>query len=182
MKSTYREIPLEEALHDNQHYLLSHPRAQEIRALRHQVPTDTCEEKASLIGWNPNRVVKALYFSNGEQTYGFILPEQGRCNPNKNLKHLLGMSGSQAARFKNGQTPLGMERGTCTPFPRSDASVDGFIVHRESYLQTRLVDVSIGGAGEQAHRTSLWLPYEIIEDVLYERFPGNVFFADVFKH
>jgi len=183
-KPRSERIPLEKALHPEQHYVFGHPQAFRMQAWTHAVPTSTCYEKANLIGFSPERVVKALYFTNGERTFGIILPETGsKINSGKILSQSFsGLSRNVASRsFRNGQIPLGMEHGTCTPFPRSDARVDGFVVHYAPHLDDQLVDVSVGGTGEKWHKTSLHVPYRIIPDILQERYAGNVFVTDVFR-
>ena len=55
-------VPLEQALHGNQMYVVEAAGVLgiDVRAVRHDVATDTCFEKAELLGWLPTRVVKAV--------------------------------------------------------------------------------------------------------------------------
>ena len=92
---------------------------------KHDKATVTCTEKAELLGWNVERVVKALYFHTGnfdDSLIGVITPETGKLDAQTILSKALGMDMKIAKRYTtNGYTPSGMSKGTCSPFPTESA-------------------------------------------------------------
>ena len=187
-------VRLEDVLHEGQNYVAL---AKNVKAVEHSIATSTCFEKKDLLDssdpsgeWTDDRIVKAVFLYWGKDVYGFVFPELGK-RPNSLkmdaravLPNLLGISKSQSKRFSNGYCLDGMEYGTCTPFVL-DTELDGFemkdrrrvrgmFIHDCSHLEDKIVDISIGGSGSKAHRTSLHLPYQDIYDILNSRFPGKV--------
>ncbi len=57
-----------------------------VRLVSHRRTTSTCQEKASLLGWPFERVVKALYVKHKHHVVGIVTPETGN---GVNLKELL---------------------------------------------------------------------------------------------
>jgi len=78
--------------------------------------------------------------------------------------------------------PKWMEHGTCTPFPKVEdfqtlkdyGGLKRVFINDIPSLDEKMVDVSVGGGGEKAKRTSLQLPYETIYAILKENFPSHV--------
>ena len=175
-----QHVPLTQALHENQGYVRAHAN-ERFRAVLHDTPTSSCEEKASLLGWPAHRVVKALYYSNKDSLVGIVLPHTDKKIRSRHvIARATGLSRTKAARFTNGQVPLGMEHGTCTPFAREDADIDYFVIHKDPSLDEQLVDVSVGGVGERWHRTSLHLPYKAIHTILSKAYASRVTSFNVF--
>lgn len=83
--------------------------------------------------------------------------------------------GYEAVYDKNESIPASMESGTCTPFlcwkemysnrlERGKINdvyggVQALFIHDEPSLNDKLVDISVGGRGEEAHKVSLHLVY-----------------------
>lgn len=170
-------------LHGGQHYLIEGAAALgHVAHLRwHPIATSTCSEKAQLLGWPLERVVKALYFFDGARWVGVVTPELSRrIDAAPLVAEVLGISRRQARRFHLGRCPAGMEPGTCTPFPRSDAlegpgpRIERIVVHDHAPIRHQLVDVSIGGRGPRAHRLSCQLVYPAVFEILERRFGSRV--------
>lgn len=188
------EIKLRDALQKGQDYVagLSEKLGIDIKAFRHDIETDTCFEKAKLLGWNPEQVVKTIFFSREPDVYGFVFPELGkdspiRVNTKEILPEILGISNKQAKDFKNSYCPYGMEFGTCTPFVLEDSferTNMGRLLRKiffHEMLDDFLSDISIGGIGEEARKTSLHLKYSDIYNVLYAKFGDKIKRLNIFK-
>lgn len=183
-------VTLEQALQPGQSYVAeaASDLGLELKAAQHEVATDTCFEKAELLGWeDAARVVKAVFFYKGEDLYGFIFPELGTeedpryIERKETLPKVLGVSRKQAKSFHNSYCPDGMEYGTCTPFVLEDSfehdkdkKIKRLFVHDIPSLDSEVVDISIGGEGEEAHKTSLHLQYGSIYDILKHQFGEKV--------
>ncbi len=132
----------------------------------HETPTSTCYEKAELLGWHPSRIIKIIFFTYQNKVYGFVFPELGRKLTSKDLAKALEISTSQAKKqVRNHYIPSGMEQGTCTPFITEQNFAEGLeriFVHEMPELEQEIVDISIGGQGEEAHKKSLHLQYQAI--------------------
>jgi len=174
---------LAKVLHPSQQYVLDASVALgvDVIACRHSKATSTCAEKARILGWPANRVVKALYFSDGTVCVGVVLPELFRqIDAPELFGDLLGISRKHAKRFRLGRLPQGMERGTCTPFPWHASlslpapEISRIVIHHEPELTASIVDISIGGHGELAHRLSCHLQYAAIHSVLSYTFGAMV--------
>jgi prolyl-tRNA editing enzyme YbaK/EbsC (Cys-tRNA(Pro) deacylase) len=188
------KLSLNKILHKKQEYvkLISNELGFEITGLEHKISTDTCFEKAKLLGWKTNRIIKAIYLSNRIERYGFIFPELGEgISPQRisteNLSELLGISKKKAKSFCNIDCPEGMEWGTCTPFVFDNAfdnNLDGklnqLFYHNFDSLNCENVDISIGGFGERAHRISLHLQYEGIYEILKYKFGDKITKTELF--
>ncbi len=188
---TWNYVPLENALSGRQQYVIDGARALgvDVRAVRHDVATSTCFEKAGILGWTPERVVKAVFLHDSAgRMSGFVFPEFGTDKPTyvsarDVLPRLIGISRSRAKEYRNHLCPPGMELGTCTPFVPEDAfrnsGLQEIFVHET--FSDEIVDISIGGVGELAHRTSLHLPYRAIRGILSYRFGDKIKGVDLFE-
>ena len=155
----------------------------------HGTVTNNCFQKLDVLReatgkvWKPHQVVKALYFfrPSDESYVCFITPELGSSSPRfgelkPHIADLLGVSKTQAAKYRIREEypfPRGMEHGTCPPFPDDDlvsVPVRGFIINDYEKSRGKVVDISIGGHGNLAHRTSAHLEFGLIEKILREEF------------
>ncbi|MCK4647740.1 hypothetical protein KAT24_02315 [Candidatus Pacearchaeota archaeon] len=184
-------IKLESVLDDEQSYVtkIASELNVDVKAVHHDIVTNTCFEKADLLGWSPEKVVKAVFFRRGAELYGFIFPELGVFDRSlhldkKTLAEVLGYTKKQVKKFNNSYCPIGMEYGTCTPF-LFESSFDGaemafgtdlkrVFVNEIPRLDDEIVDISIGGNGELAHKISLHLPYSAIYGILNRKFGERV--------
>ncbi len=210
----------------------------ELEITTHKRATSTCHEKADLLGWAYERVIKALYGIVWDDPVIFVLPEtrsregKGKIIDYRTVKHLFSEADLEVPTletidysdwlsqkgfvdkhytrraftkfqqerkktwkkeiqdrlhpsFKHSYGtgdlfPKGMEFGTATPFleeiKHSDlyGEVKAIFVHEQPSLDEQIVDVSIGGKGDIAHRTSLQLPYGAIYTILKQKFPDVV--------
>ena len=150
-----------------------------LRLVSHRIATSTCQEKACLLGWPVEHVVKALYFKNGCHRVGIVTPEMGH---DVNLKELLhtvfGLSRRAAKKYGlNGGMPPGMEKGTCTPFPFQATvgnDIHDIIIVNYPTVNKQLVDISLGGEGEHSHKVSVHLPYWGIYTILKRKFGSRI--------
>lgn len=183
---------LERVLQPGQEYILDYSEKfeKDIKAVEHEIATDTCFEKADLLGWAPINIVKCVFLSGKEgKFYGFVAPELGerRNSPlrfdNQQIAKIFNKKTmKQMGNLSNSMVPLGMEKGTCTPLvPDYYFNGDGFIgslekifVYDSSKLNKELVDISIGGYGKEAHKISVHLNYEDIYGCLNWKFPGKI--------
>jgi hypothetical protein len=88
------------------------------RVVTHPYETDTCFQKAELLGsWSPLKVVKALYFeySADESLYAVVVPETGCFINRARIRDLLGLSEDGYLK-KATSLPRHMSFGTCSPF------------------------------------------------------------------
>jgi prolyl-tRNA editing enzyme YbaK/EbsC (Cys-tRNA(Pro) deacylase) len=145
----------------------------------HSKATDTCFEKAELLNWSSERVIKAVYFHDNGNYVGIVRPELGDQIPQKQiLQEALGISGNKAKRYyADKKVPRGMELGTCTPFPLESSlgsEISDIIVTKQPSVEDLLVDISIGGKGDAAHKISAHLPYWGIYEILKEKFSDRI--------
>lgn len=173
--------PLQELLHKEQAYVHEVADMYQIpmQFKEHAVATKSCAQKADLLGWDPTRVIKALYVSNGEYNLGIITPETGARVPLKELiAEELGISKKKAARFTMGDyLPQGMTYGTCTPFSydscgQNDISL--FLIKDAPELHGQMVNISIGGTDDISYRQSMHIPYDGIFKILEHQFGDKV--------
>jgi prolyl-tRNA editing enzyme YbaK/EbsC (Cys-tRNA(Pro) deacylase) len=171
------------ALHEEQRYIdeLSRKLGFSYCLREHESATSTCHEKASLLGWPVDRVVKALYLHTGDFNdglVGIITPETGKIDMKDILMKGLGFSLEQAKRFGvNGYTPSGMSKGTCTPFPKESVmsqEISHLIIVRHAPIEHELVDISMGDEFPAPHKVSMHISYNAIRSILEARFPGQV--------
>jgi len=188
------EINLRDILNAGQFYVaeLSEKLGIEIKAVKHEIATNTCFEKADLLGWEPERIVKAIFFHRDDDVYGFVFPELGKECPLKIdikevLPRVINISRKQAKSFKNSYCPEGMEYGTCTPFVFEDEfnkanGLEKIFIHDIPEINQKLIDISIGGFGERAHKTSLHLNYEGIYQILNYKFGDAIIKTNLFDN
>jgi hypothetical protein len=191
-------ISLQNILQFGQEYILDYAKKfnKEIYAVKHEIATDTCFEKAKLLDWDDvRRVVKTVFLygskeENKGKFYGFIAPELGKeGNPlrfeNPLIKRIFQEDKKKAKSMmdlKNKTFPLGMERGTCGPIiPDFYFNGDGLTGTLDMLyfwdlpeLNKEFVDISIGGYGEEAHRISVHLKYENLYECLKWKFPKGI--------
>jgi prolyl-tRNA editing enzyme YbaK/EbsC (Cys-tRNA(Pro) deacylase) len=168
-------------LHAEQQYItdLAQKLGIETKLVEHDKHTETCYEKAELLGWDPARVIKAVYFHKDDHVVGIITPELGEKIPVRDVLPavLPEISRKKAKSYSNHYAPEGMAFGTCTPFPQESImsqGIDHLIIYDHPSIDDQLVDVSIGGREEPHFRTSMHLPYSGIYAILAEQFPGHV--------
>jgi hypothetical protein len=188
------EINLRDTLNAKQYYVveLSKKLGIEIKSVKHKEVTSTCFEKAGILGWEPERIIKAIFFHHDEDIYGFVFPELGKEYPLKIdikevLPRLINISKKQAKNFKNSYCPSGMEYGTCTPFVFEDEfnkvnGLEKIFIHDYSKIDKELVDISIGGFGDEAHKISLHLKYKDIFIILKNKFGDRINIANLFEN
>ncbi len=183
------KINLRAALSEGQDYVaeVGEELSVDVQAMRHELATTTCYEKADLLGWDVERIVKVIFFRGEGKLYGLVFPELGTSEDperfsKKDLGAVLGYDKEQMSSISNSACPEGMEYGTCTPFvPDYVFEDDGYssllvkiFVHDAPWLDNQIVDISIGGEGEEAHKTSLHLSYSGIYDILERRFGDKI--------
>jgi prolyl-tRNA editing enzyme YbaK/EbsC (Cys-tRNA(Pro) deacylase) len=147
--------------------------------MHHDKHTETCDEKAGILGWDPRRVVKAVYFHRDDHVIGVVTPETGVKIDIKTLfpEVIPGLSRTKAKSYKNSYAPDGMTFGTCTPFPLESTigyGIDLLVVMDFPDLDDLVVDISVGGDTEQAFHTSMHLQYKAIFDILHHKFRDYV--------
>ncbi len=100
----------------------------EFRVLTHPCETNTCFEKAELLGsWDPLNVIKALYFeySAANSLYAIVIPETGCFINRARLKDVLNLTGDGFFKKAN-VLPQYMSFGTCSPFiTKEDLKING---------------------------------------------------------
>ena len=139
----------------------------------HGVATTTCAEKAALLGWDVGRTVKALYFQMDHHFLGVIVPELVTFERRSVLALFTGSKNQAKGYELHRRFPRGMELGTCTPFPLEFSvgeEIRGIAIIDSPALDPVVVDISVGGVGEPAHKMSLHLPYGGISAVLQAKF------------
>jgi hypothetical protein len=186
------EISAPYALHAEQSYVFetASKLGLDARLVGHDIETKTCTEKAQILNWDVDRVVKALYFTLEHRTddrsylIGVVTPEvHRRVDPLALASYLFNpMPTSDGLQYHGKIIPKGMSNGTCTPFPRKSlmgksqakTSIDKLLIFDMPYLNNQLVDISVGGGTPQARKTSMHLQYGAIYDILNSQFPGFV--------
>lgn len=186
MKNTLEYKTIYDTLHPSQHYVadIASDLGIEARIVKHKRHTETCYEKAAILGWNeePHRVVKALYFKDDSQrTIGIIIPETGYKLDVKKLFPTVvpeyAESGKKAKAYSQREPPAGMARGTCTPFPLEESigqEINAIIFCDYAPTMGKKVDISIGGNTEEHFRTSMHIQYENIHRILEKRFGDSI--------
>lgn len=149
----------------------------------HPVATSTCLEKAALLAWPPERVVKTLYLGDGAGFVVVVLPElRRRLDLPALLVRFLQLSRRRARRFHLGACPAWMEMGTCSPLPALDDPVTHILVHDADVPDALPVDISIGGRGPAAHRVSCHIRYPDLVALLRNHFGRRVVVGDFRPH
>lgn len=148
--------------------------------IQHPRATSTCYEKAELLGWQAQRVVKAIYAAVDDDICGFIFPELGQKLTEEDVKRFYSQAEAETEEYylqlSTWYIPKSMEAGTCTPFiSESDMKIiDHIFVRDIPSLDDQIVDISVGGKGELSHRTSMHLPYSGIYRILRAKYGGKV--------
>ena len=143
----------------------------------HEVPTQTCKDKAELLNWPLERMVKTIYFKNKEHVVGVVTPEYGT---QINVKDIFpqifeGVSKKKAKGYTTSYLPKGMTYGTCTPFFCEDEdNIDAILVKHSPALDKELVDISIGGTKTEDMKKSMHIEYSGIYKILKEKFGDKV--------
>lgn len=105
----------------------------EFRVVTHPYETNTCFEKAELLGsWDPLNVIKALYFeySVDDSLYAVVVPETGCFINRGRLKDILNLPGDGFLKKAN-ILPKYMSFGTCSPFiTNEDLKINGGRIER----------------------------------------------------
>lgn len=148
----------------------------------HSKATKTCVEKARMLSWPTERIIKAVYGLVNWQFYGFIFPEFCYKLDLGTLQHVfeqVSLSPPESTldfSFSRRDIPSQMESGTCSPFiTKEDMDyLKAIFVCDVPSLEHEIVDVSLGGHGEEARRTSLHLPYGGIYNILRHQFKDKV--------
>jgi prolyl-tRNA editing enzyme YbaK/EbsC (Cys-tRNA(Pro) deacylase) len=158
------------ALHPEQHYVWKQAAELGIpaRLCYHAQKTTTCDEKAELLGWAPDRVIKTVYFGKDDHVVGVVTPELHKHIPLRDILPVLGMSKRKAKQYRLAQPPTGMIHGTCTPFPYKSSmgsEISDIIIVDHPSIDDVLTDISVGGGKEGKH-ISMHIPYKGIRDIL----------------
>ncbi len=171
-----------------QSYVLSQAKEQAIELTSIEYPPEIAKDekgilqgktKADYLGWTTDRIICAYYFHDGTDFIGVIAPSSLPPFSQRDLfQRVLGLSRSQGKRYGiNGTCPEGMEPGTCSPFPYESqvgTSIRDLLICDVPKLADTTVDVSIGGEGDLAQRTSLHLPYSTISEILHHQFGPRI--------
>jgi len=144
-------------------------------------PTNTCCEKAELLGWDPERVIKIIFFQDAFYEYlvGIVTPELGKQIDTARLipQALQEIDEKRASMFKPGSPPEGMAYGTCTPFPYESSmenKIDMILMYDHPAIDNQLTDISVGGKGKEAHKVAMHIRYRDIYKILKNSFGGKV--------
>lgn len=150
----------------------------ECRIVTHPKKTNTCYEKAELLGeWSPLNVIKALYFECPDTgaLYAMVIPETGCFIDRTQVMSALRLP-QRTALKKASNLPNGMNFGTCSPFIlESEASFNGGCVKKILFDRETLVlkghertldDFSYG----TDHRFSIQMNYCDCYDMLKRKF------------
>ncbi|HYA88526.1 MAG TPA: hypothetical protein VEI57_15845 [Nitrospirota bacterium] len=159
----------------------------ECRIVTHPKKTNTCYEKAELLGdWSPLNVIKALYFENPDTgaLYAIVTPETGCFIDRSQVIGALRLPQDTNLK-KSAHLPHGMHFGTCSPFIiESDASCNGgrvkkILFDRETLVLKRhertLDDFSYG----LDHRFSIQMNYYDCYDMLKRKFRDLIADEDI---
>lgn len=158
-----------------------------LRVVSHPRPTNTCFEKAEMLGaWRSLDVIKALYFQHVETgaLYAAVVPETGCFLHRPALAKAFGI-GEPSLLRKASALPTNMEPGTCSPFIMpSDRSGHGGLVEKILFDSETLVakqnpdqldDFSFG----RDHRWSIQMSYHHCYRMLAELYPEHVASAEL---
>ncbi len=154
----------------------------EFRVVTHSCETNTCFEKAELLGsWDPLNVIKALYFeySEDDSLYVVVVPETGCFINRARLKDVLNLPGDGFLKKAN-VLPKYMSFGTCSPFiTKEDLKINGGriekIIFDSETLNIKkndknLDDFSFG----LDHRMSIQMNYYHCYNMLMKIYPAVV--------
>jgi len=149
------------------------------KIVHHDIATITCKEKADLLRWPVDRIIKAIYLHPGDYSAltAIVAPELGRLDYQKIISKSLGITPMVASNYTNGYMPTGMSRGTCTPFPRESSMVseiEKIIVYDYPKIDEELVDISLGDDFEDPFKVSMHISYKGIREILQEQFREKI--------
>ncbi|MBI2572867.1 hypothetical protein HYV86_03335 [Candidatus Woesearchaeota archaeon] len=119
-------------------------------------------------------VVCAYYFGLEGRFIGVVTAcEPRRLSQRDLFSQVLGISRAQGKRYDlRAGTPKGMDRETCTPWmyhSSAEHEIQALIID-EGLDALASVDISIGGSGEEAQRTSMHLRGEGVYTILQREF------------
>jgi len=157
------------------------------RIITHPEKTNTCYEKAQLLGnWGPLNVIKALYFESPieQHLYVVVIPETGCFIDRSYLTSLLDLpQGVILAKAK--MLPANMSYGTCSPFISHDDLIENggkvakILFDSETLVSKKhdntLDDFSFG----LEHRFSLQINYYQCYKMLKSVFKNAIFADDL---
>lgn len=159
----------------------------DFRVVTHPCATNTCYEKARLLGeWDPLNVIKALYFESSlnDALYAIVIPETGCFVDRTHIKSVLNLAPDDHLP-KAQALPANMSFGTCSPFVTHDDITAGggrvakVLFDRETLINKRntnsMDDFSFG----LDHRMSIQMNYYQCYRMLKSRYPGVVCEQDV---
>lgn len=157
-------------------------RGPEMRVVTHPYETNTCFEKAELLGsWDPLNIIKALYFeySIDNLLYAVVVPETGCFINRAKLKDILDLPGDGFLKKAN-ILPKYMSFGTCSPFiTKEDMKINGGKVDKVIFDSEALLakkddrtfdDFSFG----LDHRMSMQMNYYSCFSMLKKLYPDIV--------
>jgi hypothetical protein len=186
-------VNLESVLQPGMEYVADYfsKQGKEISVVKHEVVTNTCFEKADSLQWDYGDIVKSVFLWGKQgKFYAFVSPEIGtRDRPlkfdNQLIKKIFreDKKGSkQMMNLKNSISPLGMDYGTCGPFVPDyffngdgfTGSLDKIFIYDSSDSNKKVVDISMGGYGEEAYKISAQLFYEDLVECLECKFGEKI--------
>jgi hypothetical protein len=155
-----------------------------LRVVTHPVETNTCFEKAELLGadWSPLDVIKAVYLrdSDNGNVHAFAVPETGCFLDRDRLRNLLGGPSSVGPLAVSEVLPRNMVLGTCSPFVTdadarsTDVVLSAIVFDSETLMEKKhdrtLDDFSFG----LDRRFSLQMSYFHAYKVLKHHYPSLV--------
>lgn len=128
------------------------------------------DEKPELLGWEPKRIIKTIYFQKDSTIYGVILPLDRRVKQSR-LKDPLELSSKQVKRLKLATTfPIKQQPHSLGPFiEEEDLDLVGRLVFTP--LETEdLVDFTFPGRPD----ISIHMKYKDAHDIVKSKFDGLV--------
>lgn len=152
----------------------------ETRLVKHDIATRTCHEKAEILGgWPLERIIKTVYFRSGGHVVGVIIPEFGsKIDVESILPSVMpGISQKKARTYVPNFLPSGMVRGTCSPFPYEcsmEFEINKLVFYDHPSIDSKTVDISVGGTDEDAMKTSMHIEYDAIYRILAHKFGDKI--------
>jgi prolyl-tRNA editing enzyme YbaK/EbsC (Cys-tRNA(Pro) deacylase) len=168
----WHSLKIDEMLKDMP-YLLDMIKAGKATLMHYDEKSSSCEHKARISGLGIEDVYRMMIVEDSQHCkFGIVTHGQGKID----LQNLFSTFGEEHGLFsapesiRPAKEPItGMEWGTCTPcLGKHNIDELAFVVFHDPEIVgvDRIVDISIGGAGETAHRLSLRIRYgDIIEQI-----------------
>jgi len=159
----------------------------DLRVLTHPVETNTCFEKAKMLGsWDPLNVIKAFYFeySGNNSLYAVVVPETGCFINRSRLKDILCLPGNGYIK-KAELLPRNMSFGTCSPFiTNNDLKMNGGkvakIVFDTETLAVKKADKTLDDFSFGLdHRMSIQMNYYNCFKMLKKMYPDVIAEAEI---